>query len=167
MRASDVVFLLVILAVGTAVWCFVLRLPPCRPEPVVKDADAVEKLDLSCMPKKQEALPRPLIEYPNAAFTRSLIESTELEEKARVLSRPLTEYPNSAISFALKKPQTSPATLPRLLVEYSDSAIVFTLEQPTDADLLFARVRPRPLVEYADAGWSGSLSPPGLLKGEE
>jgi hypothetical protein len=195
MKIEDIIILLVIVVVGAAVWCFVLRQWPCPyPEPIVEDADAVEKLGLSRMPKKQEALPRPLIEYPNAAFTRSLTKSTEIEEKAKALSRPLIEYPNSAISFALEGPQTSPSTLPRPLVEYSDSALTVALEEPetshttlprplveySESAIVFtlektpgelitptAQVKPRPLVEYADAGWIESLSPPGLLKSEE
>lgn len=195
MKAEDIVLLLIVIVVGAAVWCFVLKLSPCKPvcKVVVEDADAIWEPDsgLSPLLKEPKALPRPLIEYPNAASTHPLIESSKLGKKAKVFLRPLIEYANSAISFALEKPRTStavlprplieysdstlamalegpeipPTTLPRPLVEYSDSVVVFVLEQPTGADLLFAQVQPRPVVEYADAGWSGSLSPPlGLLK---
>ena len=51
------------------------------------------------------------------------------------------------------------------LVEFSDGVNVFILEPPIGADLLLEQGRSQPLVEYADTGWSGSLSPPsGLLK---
>jgi hypothetical protein len=143
--------------------------PPSPADPIVEDADAVGKLGLSPMPEEQKALPRPLVEHPEAGSNHPLIEpSSELAERAeKVLSRPLIEYSNSTFSIALEGLQTSPTTLPRPLIEYSDSVIVFALQQPIDAESRFAQVRPRPLIEYADAGWSGGLSPPlGLLKGD-
>ena len=197
MKVENIILLLVVVAVGVTMWCFVLRQWPCEParEPIVEDYDEIWKPDsgLSPLPKELNALPRPLAEYPNAAFTHPLIEPFEL--KATAFPRPLIEYSNSATSFVLGKPQTSPATLPRPLVEYSDgvltmvlaglqpspaveprplveyadSAIVFALDQPSqDLNSSAAQAEPCPLVEYADAGWSGSLSPPlGLLKEEE
>jgi len=196
MKLEDIIWFLLILTAAAVVWCFALRQWPCQParEPIVEGADAVWKPDLglSPMPIKLKAISRPLIEYPDAASTRSLIESMELERGAMALPRPLIEHSNSAINFALEGPQTSPIVLPKPLVEYPDSAlavaleelkttpttlprplveyaggaIVFALEQPPQGLISSAtQAEPRPLVEYADTGWSGGLSPPsGLLK---
>ena len=200
MKLEDIILLVVIAAIGAAVWCFVFKQWPCQPtckRIVVEGADVIWKPDagLSPMPIKPEALPRPLVEYPDAASTRSLIGSADLEREVKALPRPLIEYSNSTTGFALERsqispaalprplvefsdsaftmalqgPQTSPAALPRPLVEYADSAITFALEGPSQELISSAaQAEPRPLVEYADAGWSGSLIPPlGLLKEEE
>lgn len=200
MRAEDIILLLVIVAVGVAIWCFGLRQWPCeRPpaEPIVEDADIVWKPDSGLSPilKPPMAIPRPLIEYPEAGLTYLLTKpSPQLEkEVSKVLLRPLIEYPNSVINLALERPQTSPATLPRPLVEYSDGVLTMVLEELqtspaveprplveyADSAITLAlasllqelissatQAQPRPLIEYPDAAWSGSLSPPsGLLPG--
>jgi hypothetical protein len=172
MKIGNIILLLVGIAVGAMVWCCVLKLPPCsRAEPIVEDADTVKKLDLTPIPIKPKALPRPLSEYPNAGSSFLLIEpASQLQREAsKVLSRPVIEYSDSAFSLALEEPQTSPVVLPRPVVEYSDSAITLALESPSQ-ELIFsaAQADPRPLVENADAGWSEGLSPPiGLWEERE
>jgi hypothetical protein len=174
MKIGNIILLLVGIAVGAMVWCCVLKLPPCsRAEPIVEDADAAWKpvSGLNPMLIKPKAIPRPLVEYPDAGSSYLLIEPpSQLQRKAsKVLSRPVIEYSDSAFSLALEEPQTSPVVLPRPVVEYSDSAITLALESPSQ-ELIFsaAQADPRPLVENADAGWSEGLSPPiGLWEERE
>lgn len=138
----------------------ILLWPKQPPELVIEGADGTWNLSLSPMPKSLTATPRPLIEYPNAASTRSLSKApSELEQAAsKVLPRPLIEYSNNVLSSALEGPPESFVADPRPLIEYSNSAAVFALEQLADID--FSHVQPRPLVEFADGGWTLSLNAP-------
>lgn len=155
--------LLAILLLGAVAWFLLNRPTGPEPVPVVENADNVSKLNLSRIPKEPTATLRPLIEYLNAASTRSLIKApAELEaEASKALPRPLIEYSNSALSIGLEEPEVHPVTLPRPLVEYANSGVAFTLEPLTGVD--FSHVQPRPLVEFADGGWALNLSVPTEL----
>lgn len=170
------VWALLAIVVGGVLWCHAGRwpcLPPC-PEPresvkpIVENVDPkdVSRLSLCPIPREPTAAPRPLVEYPDSAFSFAL-EGPPTSPVT--LPRPLLEYADRTFTVDLEEPQTSPVVLPRPLVEYADSAIVFALEEPPqELTSSAAQAEPRPLVEYADAGWSGSLSPPvGLLKERE
>ncbi len=50
-----------------------MRLPASDIE--VEDADSVNTIGVSPIPKEQRALPRPLVEFPSAAVNRPLMET--------------------------------------------------------------------------------------------
>lgn len=153
--------------------------PQPRSAVLVDEADAVQILDLSTVPEDLgcaagATMPRPSSEYPDAASSLLLYEpSPELGVAAsKVLPQPIIAYSDSSIPYAVLE-EPSPALFrvipPKPSVSQPDTAVVFVLEQPLQGLISSTgQVRPRPVVEYANAGWIGSLSPPlGLLeKGE-
>lgn len=178
---DKIIFLLVGVAIGVAICLLWPReQQPALPEPavIVEKADAVQTLDLSTVPQDLVRAagvtkPRLSIEYPDTALNLLLYEpSPELGKVAgRVLpQQTIIAYPDSSIPYAALEeppPDLFKVTLPRPFVSHPDTAVVFIVEQPTQELITSAaQVKPHPLVEYPDAGWSGSLSPPvGLLTG--
>jgi hypothetical protein len=162
--------LLIVVAIAVGLVIILIISGPKPTKPIVDNADDVSELAWHHIPVELTAIPRPLIEWIDAGLTLPLIKnSSQLEGEARkVIPRPLVEYANCALGLTVQPIETSPATLPRPLVEYAESAILLALDQPgQDLISYAARVRSRPLVEYANAGWIGSLSPPlRLLEGE-
>lgn len=165
----DRILLWVIIAGLLAVIVILLwpKQPPVKPmmfDPRLEGANGAWTLNLDTLSKQLQTSTRPLIEYPGAATTQFLDAPQELEKlTSKVSRRPLIEYSNSVLTVILAQPSYSPAVALRPLVERVSSGTVFTLKLPTDADL--SQVQPRSLIEFANGGWSVSLSPPvELLK---
>ncbi len=159
---------LLLIAAGVVVGIIIamLILRPAPPSPlVVEGEDGMWNRSLSLLPTQPRVEPRPLIEYPDAAVNRALIQAPPAlrAEADKVLPRPVIKHPDSVLGTALIEPSLAAEALPRPLIEYSNSGLVFALEPLMGAD--FSQVVPRPLIEGANAGWVMSLSPPvGLLQ---
>lgn len=148
---------------------------PAKPEILIEGAD-VETQKLFSVPEPalraaEETKPRCLITYPNAALDLLLSDlPADINVIAdSVLARPTIAYSDSSISYAVSQEPPRDLFTPiraRLFVSHPDETVLFILKPPLQTLISStAQVRPHPLVEYADAGWNGSLTPPSKLLG--
>ena len=187
-----IITLLLALALGAVVLCWVLKLPPCSAPPsppLIEDADYVGELNAGPMPVAPRVAPRPLAEFPSSGVNRPLEQAPPgLEEAAgRVIPRPLIERPNRALGLRLEGLPVSLEALPRPRSEFATRARAWSLEALPILPRVFARAliryanradtflltpppakalgpaEPRPVIERAGAGWSRALQLPERL----
>lgn len=154
---------------------------PVQPKPdVLVEGAEVETGGLFAVPEDVvrmagTVMPHPSTEYPNTVLNLRLHDlPREINVAAQaLLPRPIVAYCDTSLAHALLLEEPSSTLfqgiLPRLFISHANAAMVFILEQPLQELVSStALVEPRPLVEYADAGYTISLGPPlELLKGGE